>query len=419
MLHMVFPDSAAATLRLASPDVTQTELAEIAQNFPQLRPQVAAHPIAYDALLHWLSELRDPAVDQVLAARRSSQQTVPQPAPPSVPPAEFIAPPRDRATLPQPQALPQQPTAPPQSLAPEQPSTPPHRRSRRTRTGVVPWSVAAAGILIAAAGVAWGATAPESSTAESSAAAQRPGMPSTGDAQTNPDSDADVGDADVGASPVVEKPASTADHAIRVNLENWLAGDWDAAAANYAVMTYADNYDAEAAYVRLRSVGPQSDPPTSDPGYREIVILRRTHDAYLGLTSLTYAALGVETANYVSLPIESAQAAGEYVASLDPAVLGEFRLERIDEVASSENANEGQSSANYAAYAATLGAQEYAEYAALVSHEGQYWSLGVSVAKYDAGWLIVSYSGSLRGAPTNGLEQTTPAEYESSLEVPR
>ncbi|MEK8227809.1 hypothetical protein NKG05_19455 [Oerskovia sp. M15] len=51
------------------PAVPPAVLAQVAGEFPDLRPQVAAHPAAYPELLTWLAAGDDPAVDAVLAAR--------------------------------------------------------------------------------------------------------------------------------------------------------------------------------------------------------------------------------------------------------------------------------------------------------------------------------------------------------------
>jgi hypothetical protein len=45
-------------------------LAQIVQDAPHLRPQVAANPSTYPALLEWLGNLGDPAVDAALRSRR-------------------------------------------------------------------------------------------------------------------------------------------------------------------------------------------------------------------------------------------------------------------------------------------------------------------------------------------------------------
>jgi hypothetical protein len=56
--------------KASDPATSQAELAELVQQHPHTRPAVAAHPQAYPALLEWLAELGDPAVDAALAQRR-------------------------------------------------------------------------------------------------------------------------------------------------------------------------------------------------------------------------------------------------------------------------------------------------------------------------------------------------------------
>jgi hypothetical protein len=48
------------------------QLAEVARDYPELRPHVAVHPNSYAGLLEWLESLNDPAVNAALAQRRGS-----------------------------------------------------------------------------------------------------------------------------------------------------------------------------------------------------------------------------------------------------------------------------------------------------------------------------------------------------------
>jgi hypothetical protein len=54
----------------ADPSTPLEVLAQIVQDAPHLRPQVAANPSTYPALLDWLGNLGDPAVDAALRSRR-------------------------------------------------------------------------------------------------------------------------------------------------------------------------------------------------------------------------------------------------------------------------------------------------------------------------------------------------------------
>lgn len=53
------------------PSTTGLVLSQIVQEAPELRPQVAANPTTYPALLDWLGQLGDPAVDAALRNRQS------------------------------------------------------------------------------------------------------------------------------------------------------------------------------------------------------------------------------------------------------------------------------------------------------------------------------------------------------------
>ena len=53
----------------ANPQTPLARLQELAANHPQTRPAVAANPSTYPALLTWLGQLGDPAVDQALRQR--------------------------------------------------------------------------------------------------------------------------------------------------------------------------------------------------------------------------------------------------------------------------------------------------------------------------------------------------------------
>ncbi|MFC4222552.1 variant leucine-rich repeat-containing protein [Lysinibacter cavernae] len=81
------PDSeAAARAALANAQTSPADLAQYAQNFPQLRHLVAAHPNAYPDLLTWLGQLNVPEINAALAARSQAAPSVPEtPAVPATP----------------------------------------------------------------------------------------------------------------------------------------------------------------------------------------------------------------------------------------------------------------------------------------------------------------------------------------------
>lgn len=63
-----------------NPGTTALQLAEIAGQYPELRPHVALHHAAYPDLLAWLGALGDPAVDDALR-RRQEELAAPPPVP--------------------------------------------------------------------------------------------------------------------------------------------------------------------------------------------------------------------------------------------------------------------------------------------------------------------------------------------------
>ncbi|RRD30946.1 hypothetical protein [Actinomyces bowdenii] len=58
--------------RAQDPNAPLETLHQLAQNYPSLRPHIAANPRTYPALLKWLGTLGDPDVDQALASRGAS-----------------------------------------------------------------------------------------------------------------------------------------------------------------------------------------------------------------------------------------------------------------------------------------------------------------------------------------------------------
>ena len=58
----------------SNPDAELATLHELANNYPGLRPYIAANPRTYPALLEWLGTLGDPAVDAALARRYGPAQ---------------------------------------------------------------------------------------------------------------------------------------------------------------------------------------------------------------------------------------------------------------------------------------------------------------------------------------------------------
>ena len=63
--------------RAQDPNAELETLHQLAQNYPGLRPYIAANPRTYPALLEWLGTLGDPAVDAALASRDSQPQSAP------------------------------------------------------------------------------------------------------------------------------------------------------------------------------------------------------------------------------------------------------------------------------------------------------------------------------------------------------
>ena len=58
----------------SNPNAELATLHELANNYPGLRPYIAANPRTYPALLEWLGTLGDPAVDAALARRYGPAQ---------------------------------------------------------------------------------------------------------------------------------------------------------------------------------------------------------------------------------------------------------------------------------------------------------------------------------------------------------
>ena len=65
--------------RAQDPNAELETLHQLAQNYPGLRPYIAANPRTYPALLEWLGTLGDPAVDAALASRSGQPQSAQSP----------------------------------------------------------------------------------------------------------------------------------------------------------------------------------------------------------------------------------------------------------------------------------------------------------------------------------------------------
>lgn len=156
---MAFPDARAAVAALADQSATLTDLREIVTQFPELRPVVAAYPSTDDALLSWLRELRDPAVDVQLAKRASAGQSRPgyetvarpptAPEPVSHPAVTYGPATYPTATVGRPEVI---ASAPPPGGAAYSPAQEPAPRPKRTVLPLVLTIVAA--LVIVGAGIA-------------------------------------------------------------------------------------------------------------------------------------------------------------------------------------------------------------------------------------------------------------------------
>lgn len=91
-----------------SPETSPVRLQELANDYPQLRPLIAMNPATYPALVEWLGELGDPAVNVALAQRAASTQGSAAPRRVSVmgrsageptPPAQSPMPPSTASTV--------------------------------------------------------------------------------------------------------------------------------------------------------------------------------------------------------------------------------------------------------------------------------------------------------------------------------
>jgi len=83
-----------ARVALGNPALPAADLGPIAQNYPNLRLAVAAHPNAYPGLLDWLRQVGDPSVQRVVDSRGgglpATPQWTPQPvAQPAYPSPQF------------------------------------------------------------------------------------------------------------------------------------------------------------------------------------------------------------------------------------------------------------------------------------------------------------------------------------------
>jgi len=69
---MTFGNEGEALVALTTGRATPEDLREIVTSYPQLRASVALYPATDAPLLHWLSDLGDPAVSQVVATRNAA-----------------------------------------------------------------------------------------------------------------------------------------------------------------------------------------------------------------------------------------------------------------------------------------------------------------------------------------------------------
>ena len=80
--------------RAQDPNAELETLHQLAQNYPGLRPYIAANPRTYPALLEWLGTLGDPAVEAARASRTSQPPSAPSaPSGPSAPQRAGVSPP--------------------------------------------------------------------------------------------------------------------------------------------------------------------------------------------------------------------------------------------------------------------------------------------------------------------------------------
>ncbi len=355
-----------AARRLAEPDVTAAELAQIAGAHPELRALVASHPAAYPELRAWIQ-----------AAGGVPQATV--------------------------EAVPV--IATPQAAGGASPvATPPGAvggtaTARHGTSGWVPWAVAAVAVLVAAG--SWLRPQPAGEGAASARAASTPVPTAT--------STSEAGGAATFAA--AEGTFATPQDAVAFLAQRLAAGDAAGAATAFATTSMVDGYDFAAQLARMGAMGPYTWLPSSTPYYRTLDLGQRAAQITAQLRAMTWSVVDPQDDPTTTAVIGDASTAAALASRLDPAPMARLTVLHVDMV----GVGRPQLATAFASMAAPYRADEYAEYAVLYGTPNGPMVGGVSFLRYGTRWLVFGLSSSFLGTDPGTLKAANAQDYATMI----
>jgi hypothetical protein len=218
-----------------------------------------------------------------------------------------------------------------------------------------------------------------------------------------------------------ERDFSTPEEAIEHFVAAVAGNDFKEAMAACAVNEAADNFDAAAYIARLKVITYYMGAPSDYEFYRTLNRAYVLNQITNQLKYFTYSFFDSEAAkaicggqNYALQDFE--KDAAQFVADVDPAVLADLRILRMDlpypETYNSEN-NEG----NLLNFTATYGADEATDRIVLYELDGETYLGGFTLLRYGNSWKIISLSSAIGGISAYGaVSQITEEAYSGMVE---
>ncbi len=216
--------------------------------------------------------------------------------------------------------------------------------------------------------------------------------------------------------------------AVATLVERVAEGSFDSALNVMADQSMAQGYNYAALVERIGQISP-AVPMTSPSDYAAYVPLnalrkraQNSFQLHMLITSLVLPEIGdllyplMVTDAGVQVNADTVLPLSEYVARYNPENMGELQLHSVLQLDSPQFHSESNQT-NLSRMAAINGYLEQLELLAILSYKGQLKQLGLSAARFEQGWQLISLNAPLIGTEVSGgATPTDEAEVQALLD---
>jgi hypothetical protein len=221
---------------------------------------------------------------------------------------------------------------------------------------------------------------------------------------------------------VTVQPAATSatpEAAVRAYLAGVAAADVTEILGASAIDEMSSKFDFSAFVARIRAMLlTTSLAPARDPFFVEINRAEQTSRILGPVRNLAYSLLSTETIDGSTISPADRARADAFSQQVDPARLAGMRVVAV-RLSNPTIQKSARNLANFAAQAAIYGADEMAEWLALISFEDRLYVVGFSVFRYGSGWKVSSQVANLAGTSPLGTAKPITTEEFDRLTIPQ